>query len=140
AGELDALVGGIHLHPVEPSVEIEVPPGTAELAVGRELQPDLLLFFDDLLDLAILDFTQVLGRDLARGALGTRLLERCRAQQAADMIGAKRRLGPSHRLLHPACRRCQMSEIDFLSSVICFPKLPPRARRSRASSPIAGPR
>jgi hypothetical protein len=32
-----------------------MPPGTAELAVGRELEPDLFLLCDDFFDLTILD-------------------------------------------------------------------------------------
>ena len=32
-----------------------MPPGAAELAVGRELEADLLLLLDDLLDLAVFD-------------------------------------------------------------------------------------
>ena len=55
AGELDALAGVEHLDAIETLVEIELPPGAAELAVGRELEADLLLLPDDLLDLAILD-------------------------------------------------------------------------------------
>ena len=55
AGELDALAGRVELDAVEPLEEIELPPGAAELAVGRELEPDLLLLLDDLLDLAVLD-------------------------------------------------------------------------------------
>src|SRR5262245_1941040 len=53
--ELDALGDGVKLDTIEPFVEVELPPGTAELAVGRELQPDLFLLADDLVDLTILD-------------------------------------------------------------------------------------
>ena len=41
--------------PVEVPEEIEVPPRAAELAVGGELQADLLLLLDDLPDLLVLD-------------------------------------------------------------------------------------
>ena len=54
--ELDAVVEFVDLDAVEHAEEIEVPPGTAEFAVGRELEPDLFLLLDDLLDLAVLDF------------------------------------------------------------------------------------
>ena len=61
---------------VETAEEIEMPPGAAEFAVGGELEPDLFLLLDDLLDLAVFDLAQRVGRDLAALALGARLLER----------------------------------------------------------------
>ena len=63
--ELNAVIDLGDLDPVEHAEEIEMPPGAAKLAVGRDLQPDLFLLLDDLLDLAVLD-----------------LLERCRADLA----------------------------------------------------------
>ena len=57
------------------------------------LQADLLLLLDDLLDLAVLDLLELGGGDLALLALGARLLQRRGAQQAADHVGAERRLG-----------------------------------------------
>src|SRR5204863_10062135 len=53
AREHDALAGVEHLDAVETFVEVEMPPGAAEFAVGRELQPGLLLLLDDLFDLAV---------------------------------------------------------------------------------------
>src|SRR5215204_2918233 len=41
-GEMDAVLGLVHLDTLEAAVEIEMPPRAAELAVGGELQPDLL--------------------------------------------------------------------------------------------------
>src|SRR6202008_3803507 len=73
--------------------EIELPPRAAKLAVGDRLQSGRLLLFDDVLDLAILDRFEFGGADLAFGAFLARGFERRRPQQAADMIGAKRRLG-----------------------------------------------
>ena len=55
AVKLDAVLGGVGRHAVEAAEEIEMPPGAAEFAVGRELQPDVFLLLDDLLDLAIFD-------------------------------------------------------------------------------------
>ena len=104
AGDLDALVArrhrgegdaGIHhvlLDAVEAPEEIEMPPGAAEFAVGDRLQADFFLAFDDALDLAVFDRLERGGVDLALGALLARLLQRGRPQQAADMIGAERRL------------------------------------------------
>src|SRR5215510_6367443 len=97
AVKLNTVVGGVGRHPVEAFEEIEVPPGAAELAVGGELEADLLLLLDDLLDLAVLDLLQLRRADLALLALRPRGLERRRAQQAAHVIGPERRLGSLHR-------------------------------------------
>ena len=59
--ELDAMIDLVDLDAIEPAVEIEVPPGAAEFAVGRELQADVLLLLDDLFDLAVLNFFQLRG-------------------------------------------------------------------------------
>src|SRR4029450_1111854 len=96
AMELDAGVRGVGGHPVEALEEVEMPPGAAKLAVGGELDPDLLLLLDHLLDLAILDLLQLRGADLALLALRPRGLERRGAQQAAHVIGPERRLGSLH--------------------------------------------
>ena len=105
-GKGDALAGGIELSAVELFVEIELPPGTPELAVGRELEPDLLLLLDGLLDLAVLDCLELVGGDLALPMLGARLLERRRTQQAPDVIGAERGLGSRcHDFTCPRLRR-----------------------------------
>jgi len=55
--ELDG-VGGIEGDAVEAAEEVEVPPRAAKLAVGGELEPDLLLLLDRLLDLAVFDRAQ----------------------------------------------------------------------------------
>ena len=55
AAELNALVGVVNLDAVEHAEEIEVPPGAAELAVGRELEAEFLLPLDDLYDLSRFD-------------------------------------------------------------------------------------
>ena len=73
-----------------------MPPGAAELAVGRELEAELLLLLDDLFDLAVLDGLELGRRDRALFALGARLLQRGGTQEAADMIGAERRFGSLH--------------------------------------------
>src|SRR4029079_11030986 len=96
AAELDALVAFVEIDAVEHAEEIEVPPGPPELAVGRELEADLLLLLDDLLDLTVLDGLELGCRDRALLALGPRLLERGGTQEAADMVGTKRRFGSLH--------------------------------------------
>ncbi len=98
---LDAVEGDavIELHQfaaIEAGQEIEVPPRAAELTIGRGLQTDILLLLQDDLDLAILDRAQLIVGDPARGVLGARLLEGSGAQQAADHVGAERRLGSLH--------------------------------------------
>ena len=70
-----------------------MPPRAAEFAVGGELEADLFLLLDDALDLAVFHRLERCGVDLALGALGARFLQRRRAQQAADMVGAEGRLG-----------------------------------------------
>src|SRR5580700_3851384 len=86
-------VGGVERDAVETAEEVEVPPRTAQFAVGGEFQPDLFLLLDDLLDLAVFDRPQRVGGDLAALALGARLLDQRRSQQAADMVGAEWRRG-----------------------------------------------
>ena len=98
--EGDAFAHHVALDAVEAPEEIEMPPRAAELAVGDGLQADVFLALDDALDLAVFDRLQVGGRDLALGALLARLAQRGGAQQAADMIGAERRLGALHVLPH----------------------------------------
>src|SRR5215475_789661 len=91
--KLDAVRQRDLLAASEPPAEVEMPPGAAILAIGRELQPDLLLLLDDAFDLAILDRLELGGRDLALSSLGARALDRGRAQDGADMIGTEGGLG-----------------------------------------------
>jgi len=76
--------------------EIKMPPGAPVLAVGRELQPDLLLFPDDVFDIAVIERGELGGRDRVLLALGARRLDRIAAQDGADMIGPERRLFSLH--------------------------------------------
>src|ERR1700693_4023195 len=48
AVKLDAFVGVIEFDALQSAEEIKMPPRAAEFAVGRELQPDVRLFLDDL--------------------------------------------------------------------------------------------
>ena len=63
----------------------------AKLAVGHRLQPDIFLKSDDLTDGAVLDDVQFAFHHLSFAHLMPRLDQRLRAQQAADVIGVKRR-------------------------------------------------
>ena len=94
--ELDAATDLAQFDAIEHPVEVEVPPGAAELAVGDASEPDLLLLADDFLDLGVLDRLQLGRADLAFVALGPGLLHWNRAQDAADVIGPEWRRG-SHR-------------------------------------------
>ena len=72
AGKLDAVVGVKQFAARQLCEKVEMPPGAAELAVGRELQPGRGLLVHDLFDLHVLDLAQIVGRNLA-------LLQRWRA-------------------------------------------------------------
>ena len=69
---------------------------SGELAVGGELEPDLLLTAHDLADLLVFDGAQRLGTDGAGLVTGARLLKWRGAQQAAHMVGAEWRSRPGH--------------------------------------------
>src|SRR5262249_23157291 len=114
AVELQAVLGHEAFDAVEMLQKIEMPPRPAIFAVGREFQPDLLLFAHDLLDLAILDLAQGGRGHLAALAFGSRLFERRGAQQAADVVGAVERLRSRHGFV--------------LSSAISMRSLRPRLR------------
>ena len=94
----DAFANLIEFDAVEPFHEIELVPGAAKFTVGRELQPDLFLFFDRPFDLAVFNRTQRIGRDLVSRSLPPGLFQRRRPQQAADLIW--RGLGAAVRCMH----------------------------------------
>src|SRR5581483_3041890 len=94
--ELDLALAEIGLHPGQLAEKVVIPERAAELAVGDGFQPHVLLPPDGVGDLAVLDRLQLIGRDLVLLALGAGFLQRGRAQQAADVIGAERGLGALH--------------------------------------------
>ena len=71
--------------------EVHVPGGAAELAVGCHAQPDVLLHLHRLADRLVLDRPQPVAVDAPRGAVLAGLQERRWAEQAAHVVGAKRR-------------------------------------------------
>jgi hypothetical protein len=97
----DAAVGGIRhvaLHRVgrdvaELGVEMAVIGAAPELAVGRQPKPEPLLQGDRLLDRAVLRPRQLAAVDLAAARFAAQLEQGRGPQQAADMLGAKRRMG-----------------------------------------------
>src|SRR5262249_48733452 len=91
AVKLNSCGGGDRFEPFETAEEIKMPPEPAEFTVGCKFQSDLFLFSDDLFDLAVFNRRQCGGIDFVPRPLGARLLERSGSQQAADVVGAKRR-------------------------------------------------
>ena len=66
--------------------------GAAELAVGDALEPDVLLPADRLSDAFVLDRAQLVRAALAASVARARREQPLGPQQAADLIGAERRL------------------------------------------------
>jgi hypothetical protein len=81
-------------HALKPVQEVEVPPGAPELAVRDRFQPDRFLLPDDVADGAVLDIRQFVAPDPSLRSGGAGCLEFRRPQQAADLIGPKRRPVP----------------------------------------------
>src|SRR5262249_11376348 len=76
-------------------------------AVGDRFQAGRLLLADQRDDLAVFDDLECRGVDLAALAFLASIVQRRRAQQAADMVGAERGCGA----LHGSTRRhCERSE------------------------------
>src|SRR5262249_3793623 len=78
----------------ERAIEKTVIGASAEFAVGDEFKADPLLQPDDIDDGLIFGSRERGGIDLAVGETGALTQQVDRAQQAADMLGAKRRLRP----------------------------------------------
>ena len=72
--KLNARGGGDRFDTLEAAEEVEMPPGAAKFAVGRELEADVFLLPDDLLDLAVFDIRECGGIDFVPRALGARFL------------------------------------------------------------------
>src|SRR5262249_61420419 len=72
----------------------------AKLAVGRDFQPNLFLHTDRGADAVVLNARELVVCDLVAGAAPERLAQRLWSQQAAHVIGAKRR--GTHRAGPPA--------------------------------------
>src|SRR5262249_4613912 len=94
--ELELALAVIGLDAVERGEEIGLPRGAAILAVGDRLEARRLLLADQRDDLAVFDGLQRGRVDLAALAFLTRLMQRRRARQAADVVGAKGRRGALH--------------------------------------------
>src|SRR3974390_1446823 len=131
---MDSRGSLVQFDAVEIFVEIEMPPGTAELAIGRQLEADFLLLPDDLLDFAIFHRLQRVGRYVTLRAFGAGFFQRNRSQQAADVVSAKRRFGA---LGHG----CQLPALQDDKRMTSFcPTLRRPIQRSSAAWPTALPR
>jgi hypothetical protein len=76
----------------------------AKLAVGDDLEPDVLLHADGITDTLVLNLRELVVRDLAAGVAPERLAQRRGPQQASHMVGAKRRAAvwaDGHRVAPP---------------------------------------
>ena len=109
AGEMDAVLGLVQLHAVKAAIEIEMPPGAAELAVGRKLAARSPPASDDLLDLAVFGLLE-----LRRGDLGLvlALLPRLLSAAAACAGGCRR----GRRGTAPFVRGLAASDLPHTSS------------------------
>src|SRR5579863_7120443 len=96
ARKADLAFADIGFDVMELLEKVGVPRYAPIFAVGDRFEPDGFLLPDHALDLAVFDLFEDLGADLAARPLFPRRLKRRRAQQAADVIGAKRRFGSLH--------------------------------------------
>ena len=94
--ECDAVLRAERFHAVEVFQKIEMPHGAAELAVGGAAQSYVRLPRDDLFDSSVFDGAQIVDGDLTALAAGARIFQRGGAEQAADVVGAKRRSSSGH--------------------------------------------
>jgi len=99
-GKLNTGFALNEFHAIETRQKIEMPPFAPELAVGHRLQAEPLLLLYGLADALIFDFLKSPGIDFAFAKIATRILERRRPQQAADLIGSV------------GCSFCHVSIID----------------------------
>ena len=93
--ELDLALAEIGLDAIQRAQKIVIPEGAAEFAIGDGLQPDVFLPLDDGAISRSSTALSCVGGDLALLPFGAGLFQRRGAQQAADMIGAERRIGAS---------------------------------------------
>src|SRR6185369_4361818 len=114
--------------------KVEMPPGAAELAIGRELQSDFFLLPDDLFDLAVFDSVERSGIDFVPRTLGAGFLERCGSQQAADMVGAEwRSFSLCHRSLTSPTLRSPTPQSSVAWPIVLSRRAhcPPRSKQTR---------
>src|SRR4029078_3604237 len=135
AVKLDPGIGRDRGDAFQAPEEIEMPPRAAEFAIGRKLEADVFLLFDDFLDLAVFDRLERCGVDLTLGMLGTRIPQRRRAQQTADVIGPERRRGASAHFIFPRPLRIIRRPYAILPTALPRPaRCLPRSKRNRIAA------
>ena len=87
--EGNALLGVIAFDAFQLFEEIQVPEGAAKFAIRNSLESDGLFLGDQILNAAVLDGLQFLGRNSAFFPFGAGFLQFLRAKQTADLIGTK---------------------------------------------------
>ena len=93
------LVGSL-VHPVQLVDEVHVPGRAPELTVGGGLKADVFLHAHDVTDRAVLDRSQLVGRDVPSGERSTRRQQLGWPKQAADMVSAEGRVaGDRHQFV-----------------------------------------
>src|SRR5690606_22204866 len=90
--ERQAVVGLDDVDALEAAEEVEVPPRTAELTVGRGLEARIDLTLHDLGDLGVLDVAQLARGDVALSEGRASLLDGVGAQEGSDDVGTVRRV------------------------------------------------
>src|SRR5260370_41133656 len=114
-------------------------PGEAKLAVGRKLDPDLLVFGNDVFDLTIFHSLELGSGSLCLLALGPGLFQCSGAKKAADGVGAKRRLGSCHCDVSSISAQCFVFAAPRRGTAAGPPRWPSGSGRSRASSAHSRP-
>jgi hypothetical protein len=79
---------------LQPLEKVEVKERPAEFAVGNALQPDRFLFLDDFPDGVVFDRAQLVFRNFVSLKARACILETLGPEQAADVVGAERRVQP----------------------------------------------
>src|SRR3989304_4399560 len=131
--------------------EVHVPGLPAHLAVGDPLKTRVLLELHAVADRGVLGGAELGGAHLAGLPLEAERLERGRAQQAANVIGAERRARISHgapgryfapvgaRML-PRCSRTWLIRIPSIACVAVMAGMPASTLALRSSSASLSPR
>src|SRR5262249_23510764 len=103
--KLDLALADVGFNAFQLFEKVDLPEGAPELTVGDRPQPDLLLLANDRLNLTVFDRSECRSVNLAALVTDAGIFQSSGAQQAADMIGAKRGRCSSHDL-SPHDERC----------------------------------
>src|SRR5260221_12420326 len=117
--KLDLALAEVGFDPGQRAEKIVVPERTAKFAIGDHLKPDIFLSLDNCRDFAVFDCLESLGGNFAILTLRARFLQGRGTQEAADMIGTKRRCcSLVHSIFFSSSPRkrtqCQMTPVSTL--------------------------